>query len=327
MPTVSFRKALIFLVCSAASCIAARAQDYPVRPVRLVTSFAPGGNADILARVIADGLTKNLGQSFFVDNRPGGSNIIGTQFVAKSAPDGYTLLLISTSHAVNPGLFGKELPYDTNRDFDGITKVGSTPMVLVAHPGAGVNSLKELIEKARASPGSFNFASSGNGSPAHMAGALFNTMGQVRTTHVPYKGTQQGVTDALAGQVQLAFPSLSSAGDLIKSGKLKALGITSAKRSPVAPGIPAIAETLPGFQADIWNGVVAPAGVPRPIVKKLNIEISKVLTAPEVKAKLAQMGVDVDVSTAEEFDVFLDAEIKKWAKVLGNSQINAEVKR
>lgn len=304
-----------------------QAQDYPVRPVRFVTPFAVGGNADILTRIIGDGLTKSFGQSFFTDNRPGGSNIIGTQFVAKSASDGYTLLMISTSHTVNPSLFGKELTYDTQKTFTGVTKVGDTPMVLVAYPGLGVSSLKELIAKAKAAPGTINFSSSGSGSPAHLAGELLNALAGIETTHVPYKGTHQGTSDVIAGQVQLAYPSLSSVGDLIRTGKLRALGITSSRRSPVAPDIPTIAETVPGFQAGIWTGVVTPRGVPKSIIAKLNTEIIKVLSNPEVKVKLDKMGVEVDTGTPEEFEAFIDAEIKKWGQVVKQSNIKMEIKR
>lgn len=327
MCTVSRRDILLASLALSAGAPSALAQNYPARAVRFVTSFAAGGNADILTRIVGDGLSKSLGQTFFTDNRPGGNNIIGTQFAAKSAPDGYTLLMISTSHTVNPALVGKELPYDTLRDFTSVTKVGDTPMVLVANPGLGVSNLKELIAKAKAAPGDINFSSSGDGSPAHMAGELFNVMAGIKTTHVPYKSTQQATTDAISGQVQLAYPSLSSVGEMIKAGKLRALGITSSRRSPVAPDIPTIAETLPGFQAGIWTGVVVPMGVPKPIIAKLNSEIIKVLSTPETRAKLANMGVEVDTGTPEEFDAFIDAEVKKWGVVLKQGSLRVETKR
>lgn len=329
MPLVSRRDLLLSTLALAVDVpsVFAQNQNYPTRQVRFVTSFAAGGNADILTRIISEGLTKNMGQPFFTDNRPGGSNIIGTQFAAKSAPDGYTLLMISTSHTVNPGLFGKELPYDTQRDFTSVTKVGDTPMVLVAHPGLGVSNLKELIAKAKAAPGEINYSSSGNGSPAHMAGELLNVLAGIKTTHVPYKSTQQATTDAMSGQVQLAYPSLSSVGEMIKAGKLRALGISSSRRSPVAPDIPTIAETVHGFQAGIWTGVVVPTGVPKHIIAKLNGEIIKVLSTPEVKIKLSKMGVDVDTGTPEEFDAFIDAEIKKWGQVLKHGNLKAEMTR
>ncbi len=326
MSEVSRRNVLLSALALGSITTSARAQNYPARSVRFVTPFAAGGNADILTRIISEGLSRNLGQAFVVDNRPGGSNIIGTQFAAKAAPDGYTLLMTSTSHTVNPSLLGKELPYDTQKDFTGITKVGDTPIVLVAHPGLGVNTVKELIAKAKAAPGEINFSSSGNGSPAHMAGELLNMLAGIKTTHIPYKSTAQTVTDTVAGQVQLAYPSLSAVGAMIKAGKLRALGITSSKRSPVAPDIPTIAETLPGFEASIWTGVVAPAGVPKPIIAQLNREIIKVLGTSEVKAKLVEMGVDVDTSTPEEFDAFIDSEIKKWARIIKEGKIKLDSK-
>lgn len=323
MTNASRRQVLASLWMLAPPFLPAWAQGYPMRPVRLVTSFAPGGNADILARILSDGLSRRMGQPFIVDNRPGGSNIIGTQFVAKSPPDGYTLLITSSSHGVNPTIFGKDLPYDTQKDFTGVAKLALTPMVLVANPGLGITTLKELIAKAKSQPGVINFASSGNASPAHMAGELLNAMAGIKLTHIPYKGTAQGVTDAMSGQVQLAFPSLSSVGSSISSGKLIALGITSDKRSAVAPEIPTIAETVAGFEASIWTAVIAPAGVPRAIVNQLNTEIDQVLRSPDVTQKLLKMGVDATYGPPEALDAFIEAEIKKWAGILkyGNLKI------
>jgi tripartite-type tricarboxylate transporter receptor subunit TctC len=324
MVSVSRRNILSSAFAFAAIGTSIHAENYPARSVRFVAPFAPGGNADILTRILSEGLTKNTGQPFITENRSGGSNIIGTQFVANAVPDGYTLLMISSSHSVNPSLFGKDLPYDTQADFAGVTKVGSTPMVLVAYPGSGIRTLKELIAKAKAAPGEINFASNGNGSPAHMAGELLNALAGIKTTHIPYKSSQQGVSDTMSGHVQLAYPSLSSVDALIKTGKLRALGITSRARSPVALDIPTIAETVTGYQADIWTGVVVPAGVPKPIIARLNGEIIKVLRAPEVKAKLVKLGVDIDTNTPEEFGAFIDSEIKQWARVIRDSSVKVK---
>jgi tripartite-type tricarboxylate transporter receptor subunit TctC len=324
---VSRRYILVLALALAAPITSAHAQAYPTKPVRLVVPFAAGGNADILARIISEGLTKSTGQAFIVDNRPGGSDIIGTQIVARAAPDGYTLLMISNSHSVNPSVFGKDLPYDTQKDFTGVTKVATTPIVLVAYPGMGISTVKELIAKAKAAPGQINFSSSGNGSSAHMAGEQLNALAGIQTVHIPYKGTAQSISDTISGHVQLAYPSLSSVGAMIKAGELRALGITTAKRSAVAPDIPTIAETVPGYEASIWTAVIAPAGVPKPIIAKLNAEIIKVLNASDVKAKLVKMGVDVDTGTPEQLDAFIDSDIKKSARLLKVGTIKLDMKR
>ncbi|GAA4335753.1 tripartite tricarboxylate transporter substrate binding protein [Pigmentiphaga soli] len=310
------RHGLVLALALSMTTAPAPAQTYPARPVHVVVPFAPGGNADILARVLSEGLTRNMGQPFVVDNRPGGSNIIATQMVARAKPDGYTLLVISNSHTVNPTVFASKLPYDTLRDFTGVAKLATTPMVLAANPGLGVNTVPELIAKAKAEPGRINFSSSGNGSSAHMAGELLNTLAGIKIVHVPYKGTSQGVSDTMSGQVQLAFPSLSAAGVLIRAGQLRGLGITTARRSEAAPDIPPIAETLPGFDASIWTAVIAPAGVPRPVISRLNAEIVKVLNDPAIKPKLVEMGVDVDTGTPEQLDAFIESDIKRSAQLL-----------
>ncbi len=305
----------------------ALAQTYPSRPIRFVTPYAQGGNADILTRIIGDGLSKNLGQTVLTDNRPGGSSTIGTSIAAKATPDGHTLLLISSSHTVNPSLFGNDLPYNTLKDFTPITQVGATPIMLVAFPGMGAGTLKELITLAKSKPGQLNFSSSGNGSPAHLAGELLNGLAGLKITHIPYKGTPQSINDTMSGQVQMAYPSVSSVLPMIKAGKLRALGITSLKRSALIPDVPTMAETLPGYQASIWTGVLAPAGTSRPIITRLNSEIIKVLGTPEVKAKLASMGVDIDTSTPEEFGAFIETEMKKWARVIKEGNIRVEMER
>ena len=313
----------------AAFCLAANmatAQTYPAKPIRFLTPYGQGGNADILTRVIGEFISRGLGQPVLVDNRPGGSSTIGSNIVAKAPGDGYTLMLISSSHSVNPSLFS-DLPYDTVRDFAAVSMVGATPILLVANPRVPANSIKELIALAKAKPGALNFSTSGNGSPAHLAGELLNLMASVKLTHVPYKTTAQAFNDVIGGTVELAFPSTSSVLPQIKSGKLKALGITSPKRSPLTPDIPAMAETLPGYQASIWTGVLAPGSTPKPIVTRLNTEIVKALNAPEIKTKLVSMGVEIESSTPEEFGAFIEAEIRKWARVIKESGIKVEMER
>lgn len=303
------------------------AQTYPNKPIRFVTPYGSGGNADILTRIIGDAMSKSMGQPVLVDNRPGGSSTIGSAIVAKAPPDGYTIMLISSSHSVNPSLFGSQLPYDTVKDFTPISMTGATPILVVVNPGVAANNVRELVALAKTKPGTLNFATSGNGSPAHLAGALIEALGGVKLVHVPYKTTAQTNNDTMSGQVQIAFPSVSSALPMVKSGKLRALGITSLKRSALAPDIPTVAESLPGYQASIWTGVLAPAAVPRPIVTRLNAEVVKALTLPDVVTKLTGMGVDIDTSTPEEFGAFIDAEIRKWARVIKEGNIKVEMER
>lgn len=313
----------------AALCIAASmatAQTYPAKPIRFLTPYGQGGNADILTRVIGEFISKGMGQPVLVDNRPGGGGSIGSNIVAKAPGDGYTLMLIASSHSVNPSLYN-ELPYDTLRDFTAVSMVGATPILLVANSRVPANSVRELIALAKANPGTLNFATSGNGSPAHLAGELLNLLAGIKLTHVPYKTTAQAFNDVIGATVELAFPSTSSVLPQIKSGKLKALGITSLKRSPLTPDIPAIAETVPGYQASIWTGVLAPGSTPRPFITRFNSEIAKALNAPEIRTKLVSMGVEIETSTPEEFGAFIEAEIRKWARVIKESGIKVEMER
>ena len=305
----------------------ASAQTYPTKPVRFVTPYGQGGNADILTRIIGDAVSRSVGQPFLVENRPGGSSTIGSSIVAKAPPDGYTIMLISSSHSVNPALFGSDLPYDTVKDFAPISLTGSTPILVVVNPGVPANNMKELIALAKARPGTLNYGTSGNGSPAHLAGALMEALGNVKLSHIPYKTTTQATNDTLSGQVQMAFPSTSSTLPMVKSGKLRAIGITSLKRSPLAPDVPPVADTLPGYQASIWTGMLAPGATPKPIVAKLNGEVVKALKVPEVVTKLTAMGVDIESSTPEEFGAFIDAEMKKWARVIKEGNIKVEMER
>ncbi|MBI4192874.1 MAG: tripartite tricarboxylate transporter substrate binding protein [Betaproteobacteria bacterium] len=326
--SVSLKSAIAFAFGTALSAAVtlAAAQAYPTKPIRFVTPNAPGGNADILARVIGDAMARGLGQPVIIENRAGGSSTIGTATVAKATPDGYTIMLIASSFAITASLFN-DLPYDAVRDFAPVGMVGATPILLVANPGVPATSLKELIALAKANPGTLNFASSGTASPAHLAGELLNTMAGIKLVHIPYKGTAQGTADTIGGTIQLAFPSVSSALQHVKNGRLRALAITSPKRSPLTPEIPSVAESLPGYQAGIWNGVLAPAGTPMPIITRLNTEIAKALNTPEVRTKLVGMGVDIETSTPGEFGVFVEAEIRKWARVIKDSGMKVELER
>jgi len=305
---------------------AARAADaYPAKPVRFVVAFPPGGGTDIIARSIAQKLAERIAQQVVVDNRPGAGGNIGTDIVAKSAPDGYTLLMGSAGPlAINASLFGK-MPFDPIKDLAPVTLAASTPNVLVVHPSLRAATVKELIALAKARPGEINFASSGHGTPAHLAGELFNSMVGVKMVHVPYKGAAPALADLLGGQVQLMFSTMPPALPHVKDGKLRALAVTSAKRSPAAPDLPTLDEiALPGFEANTWHGVVVPAGTPATIVARLNREIVAILHLPDVVERFSSQGAEALGSTPEEFAAYIRSETLKWAKVVRDSGAKAE---
>ena len=305
---------------------AARAADaYPAKPVRFVVAFPPGGGTDIIARAIAQKLAERIAQQVVVDNRPGAGGNIGTDIVAKSAPDGYTMLMGSAGPlAINASLFGK-MPFDPIKDLAPVTLAASTPNVLVVHPSLRAATVKELIALAKARPGEINFASSGHGTPAHLAGELFNSMAGVKMVHVPYKGAAPALADLLGGQVQLMFSTMPPALPHVKDGKLRALAVTSAKRSPAAPDIPTLDEiALPGFEANTWHGVVVPAGTPATIVARLNREIVAILHLPDVVERFSSQGAEALGSTPEEFAAYIKSETLKWAKVVRDSGAKAE---
>jgi tripartite-type tricarboxylate transporter receptor subunit TctC len=301
------------------------ADVYPSRPIHLIVPYSPGGNADIQGRYVAQRLTEGLGKQVIVDNRPGANSIIGTGFAAHAPADGYTILLVASAHAVNPSLASK-LPYDPLKDLQPISLVGSTPLIFVAHAALPPNNVKELIALAKSRPGELNFGSSGSGSPAHLAGALFNLMARIKLVNVSYKGMAQATTDVIAGQIELAFPSMTSVLPHVKSGKLKAYAITAAKRSPIAPELPTMSEAgVPGYEASIWNGLLAPSGTPKPIVARLNQAVVQALNTPEAREHYAAMGADVLYDSPAEFDAFIRSEMTKWAKVIRESGIRVEL--
>ena len=305
----------------------AAATDFPVRPLRMIVPYAPGGNADIMARLVAQRLAENLGQQVVVDNRAGASGIIGTELAVKAPPDGYSMVLVASSLATNPALI-KTLPYDANRDLAPITMVGSTPLILAAYPGLAASNVKELVALAKAKPGQLNYASSGVGSPANLAGTLFNYLTGANIVHVTYKGTAQATTDVLGGHVQMFYPSMTAALPYVRSGKLKALGMTALTRSPLAPEIPTVSESgVAGYQANIWNGMLAPAATPRALIARLNQELVRVLSTAETRERFASMGADAAHSTPEEFRAFIAAEEKKWAKVVRETGIRVDLER
>ena len=304
---------------------AAAAEPYPARPVRFVVAFPPGGGTDIIARSIAQKLGERLGQQVLVDNRPGAGGNIGTDLVAKSSPDGYTLLMGSAGPlAINASLFAR-MPFDPIKDLAPVTLAASTPNVLVVHPSLPAATVRELIALAKARPGEINFASSGHGTPAHLAGELFNSMAGVKLIHVPYKGAAPALADLLGGQVQLMFSTMPPALPHVKDGKLRALAVTSLKRSPAAPDLPTVDEiALPGFEANTWHGVVVPAGTPGAIVARLNREIVAILHLPDVVERLSGQGAEALGSTPEEFAAYIKSESVKWAKVVRDSGAKAE---
>ena len=306
--------------CFAAFAVGVSAQAYPTKPIRIVVPFPAGGTTDVLARAAAQKLAETLGQPAVVDNRPGAGGNIGAELVAKSAPDGYTLLMGTVgTHAINPGLYPK-LPYDHVKDFAPVILVAGVPNVLVINPALPVNSVPELIAYAKANPGKLNFASSGNGTSIHLSAELFKTMAGVQMTHVPYKGSAPALQDLVGGQVQLMFDNLPSSLALIKGGKLKALAVTSGARAAALPDVPTLAESgLPGFEASSWFGLLAPTGTPSSVIAKLNGEIAKWLATPEAKEKLLAQGANAAGGTAEEFAQFIAAETAKWQKVVKES--------
>jgi len=303
--------------------LSSQAQTYPSRPVRIIIPLSSGGTTDVPGRIVAQRLSETLGQQFFVENRPGAGGIIGADAVAKAKPDGYTLLLTATPHVITPGLY-KSMPYNAVTDFAPVTRIASGPYVLVVHPSLGVNSIRELVALARAQPGKIDFASSGNGSAQHLVGALFASMAGVNINHVPYKGSGPATADMISGIVKLGFPGTPIAIPHLKAGRLKALGVTTSRRSAQLPDVPTIAEAgVPGYEAIVWVGLLAPLATPREIINRLNAEIVKMLRQPEVEQLLQASGVDPTPTTPEEFGAYVKSEFDKWQKVVKESGATA----
>ncbi len=299
----------------ALACTGAWAQPYPVKPVRIVNPFSPGGSLDLVARLLAKHMSAELGQSVLVENRPGAGGTIGVETVAKAPADGYTLLIVQSSITINPTLQPK-IPYDPIKDFTPISKVADYMFFLVAHPSLPVRSVKQLIALDKARPGQLNYASVGVGSGTHLASELFNYMAGTKIVHVPYKGTGQALPDLIGGHVAIMFGSTSFVPH-VKSGKLVALGVTGATRSNALPEVPTIAEAaLPGFEVTAWNALFAPAGTPEPIIKRLNALVRDGLAQPEAKATMDKQGLDATPSTQEELAKLVRTELDKWAKVI-----------
>lgn len=319
-----------FIAGLAVACLAtgwslqAHAQSYPNRPVKIIVPFATGGPADNYARFVAQRLQDSLGQSFVVDNKPGAGSVIGTDLAAKAAPDGYTLLLMSNTQTVNESLIPNK-PYALMRDFVGVAPINYSDLVLVANPGAGLNTVADVLKRAKASPGKLNYASSGPGTPYHMAGELFKSMGKVSMVHIPYKGSSGARTDVIGGQVDLMFDAVTTMTEQVKAGKVKALATTGKQRSDVLPDVPTVSEAgVPGYEATIWLGVLAPKGTPKAIVDKLNEAISKIASQPEVKQSWSKQGAMPMVMNPAQFEKYLNDDIAKWTHVIKTAGIQLD---
>jgi tripartite-type tricarboxylate transporter receptor subunit TctC len=302
----------------------AAAQTYPSKPVRIIVPFGAGGPADVFARIVAQHLTEDLKQSFVIENRPGAGAIIGTDAVAKSAPDGYTLLLMSNTHTTNESLIANK-PFQLMRDFVPISPINYSDLLMVAYPGTGVKNLKEFIALAKSKPGELNYASSGPGTPYHMAGELFKAMTGTNIVHVPHKSSGDMRTSVIGGHVQMMFDAITVMAEGVRSGQLVALGTTGKERSSVMPEVPTVAEAgVPGYEATIWLGIMAPKGTPTEIVSKLNGEIIKIMNRPDVKESWAKQGAVPMPMSPADFDKYLRADIEKWAHVVEISGAKAQ---
>jgi tripartite-type tricarboxylate transporter receptor subunit TctC len=302
----------------------AYAGDYPSKPIRIIVPYPPGGFNDTLARTLGQKLNEKWGQPVIVDNRPGGGTTIGTGVVAKSAPDGYTLLIVSFAFAVNPALYAT-LPYDTTKDFTPVVLAANTPNLLVVNPQLPVKSVKELIALAKSRPGQLNYASAGNGSSNHLSMELFKSLTGIDAVHIPYKGSALAVTDLIGGQVDVMFDNVPNVLSQVKAGKLRALAVSSKERSPFIKDLPTVAEAgVPGFDVSVWFGVVAPAGTPKAVIAKLSAEINAILKLPEVRESFNNQGVETAGGTPTEFSAFISRQTTKWAQVVKDSGAKAE---
>ncbi len=307
---------LLMSMC-AALCTTVQAQNYPLKPVRIVLPYPAAGSSDAIVRVLARKLSESLGQQFVVDNRAGAGGTVGTEFVARSQPDGYTLLMGgSGTHAINPSLYPR-LPYDAIKDFAPISLVTLGVNVLVVHPSVPARSVKELIALAKSRPGKLNFSSSGNGSTAHLAGEMFKTFAGINIVHVPFKGAEPAISSLISGEVDLAILNIPALLPQIRANKLRALAVASTKRSSALPQLPTMIETgIPDFDASSWNGLFAPAATPRDIVARLGTEVARIVRLPDVAAQLASYGTEPVGDTPEQFDAFVRSQIARWAKTV-----------
>ena len=318
---------LVALSCLSSICAHAAERGierYPEKPLRFIVPFPPGALNDYLGRLLATKFTENWGKQMVVDNRAGGSTIIGTEMAAKSPPDGYTLLLCSVALAVNQTLFPK-LPYNTDKDLTFVSMVAATPYLVVVQPSLPVKTLQDLVALAKAKPGQLNYGSTGNGGTSNLMGEMLKTMAKIDMVHIPYKGLAPALTDMMGGQINVAFGGYSTVGELWKSGRVRAIAVTSAKRSPYTPDLPTIAESgYPGYEATPWWGLAVAAGTPKPIVAKLNAEVHRIMKSPDVTEQMKSRAIEVWVSTPEELAAYYQKEVLRWASVVKTSLIKAE---
>jgi tripartite-type tricarboxylate transporter receptor subunit TctC len=324
MNKVFLRQALVIGCIMTAAASIAWGQAYPVKPVRMIAASSPGSAVDIVARIVAQKLGEQLGQQVVVDNRAGAGGNLGAELAAKAAPDGYTLFMGTPAHAINTGLYRK-LNYDLIRDFAPVSQVTSGQYVVVVHPSLPAKSIKELIALARAKPGQLNYASAGSGNATHLAGELFASATRIKLVHVPYKGSGPALTDVVGGQVQLMFSNLTAALPQVKTGRIRALAVTGRTRTAAAPDLPTVIEAgVPGYSVTSWFGVLVPAATPRELVMKLNADLARTMSAPDVRDRLAADGAEPTTGTPEQFGAFLRAEITQWTKVVKDAGIVAE---
>lgn len=317
-------RALLVAGLLAASLSPAAAQGYPSRPVHLIVPFAPGGFTDVVARILGQKLSLALGQQFIVENKAGAGSTIGTDFVAKAAPDGYTLVMVSSTHVISPWIY-KSLPYDPMRNFTVVSKLVDSPYVLLVNPKVPARNVQEFIALAKAAPDTIHYASSGNGSSQHLMGGLFVAMTGAPLAHVPYKGSSGAASDLVAGVVESSFAGVPNALAQLPAGRLRALAVTTAKRAPQLPDVPTMQEAgVAGYEASVWLALLAPAGTPRDIVGKLNTEVAKVLNAPDTRKALHDAGVESTPSTPEAMSAYMAQEMARWGKVVKDAGIKLE---
>jgi tripartite-type tricarboxylate transporter receptor subunit TctC len=317
------KRAMITIALLLIAASASAQQPYPARAIRMISPFAAGGGNDNMCRTIAPKLSERLGQQVIVDNRPGANGIIGTEAAARATPDGYTIVLIPSGHAVNASI-RRKLPFDSIRDFTTITLVGSSPLVLAVHPSLPVKNVKGLVAFVKDRPGELTYVSAGVGASGHLGGALFEALTGTKMLHVPYKGMALALTDLISGQVTMTFGTSLSVVPHMRAGRLRGLATTGTKRAPALPDLPTVAETVPGYEAGLWYGFVGPARMPPEIVQRLNTEIIATLKTPEVRDRLASQGIDVQYTTPDEFAKLLVSDMDRWAKVVKRAGIKAE---
>jgi tripartite-type tricarboxylate transporter receptor subunit TctC len=312
----------LLCACLAGNGVAQDASRFPDKPIRMISPFPPGGSNDILARFVAQKMSERLPQQTIVDNRPGAAGLIGTELAARAPADGHTLVLVATTYTQLPAM--QKLPYDPVKALEPVAQIAAGPNVICSHPNFAAQTVKELITLARAKPGELRYASTGTGGFNHFAGELFNQLAHVKLTHIPYKGGGPAMLDVMSGQVEVVFGSLIQALPHIRSGKLKPLGVGSPKRSPLLPQVPAVAETVPGYDGSIWWGVLAPAGVPGPVIYKLNAEINAILREPEMARRLSAEAAEPVITTPQAFGKLIASDLAKWSRIAKQAGIRAE---